>query len=79
MTTRPAGDDALAANPFDWQVTRDGKVLVSRGGRQVSVVAGARGAKLAVQLEGCDEATAQQLLARATGSYKQGTKPTGRG
>lgn len=79
MARDVSGDDALAANPFDWQVTRDGKVLVNRCGRQVSIVGGARGAKLAVQLEACDETTAQQLLARATGNYKQGTKPTGRG
>jgi len=62
------------AEPFAWQVTADAKVLVSRGGRQVVVVAGARGAKLAAQLESADEEQAQQLLARATGNYRRGNE-----
>ena len=62
------------AEPFDWRVTADSKVLVSRGGRQVVVVAGARGAKLAAQLETADDEQAQQLLARATGNYKRGNE-----
>jgi hypothetical protein len=62
------------AEPFDWRVTADSKVLVSRGGRQVVVVAGAHGAKLAAQLETADGEQAQQLLARATGNYKRGNE-----
>jgi hypothetical protein len=62
------------AEPFDWRVTADSKVLVSRGGRQVVVVAGASGAKLAAQLETAGEEQAQQLLARATGNYKRGNE-----
>ena len=62
------------AEPFDWRVTADSKVLVSRGGQQVVVVAGARGAKLATQLETADDEQAQQLLARATGNYKRGNE-----
>jgi len=62
------------AEPFEWQVTADSRVLVSRGGRQVVVVAGARGSKLAGQLEAADEEQAQQLLARATGNYKRGNE-----
>jgi hypothetical protein len=62
------------AEPFEWRVTADAKVLVSRSGKQVVVVAGARGAKLAAQLETADEEQAQQLLARATGNYKRGNE-----
>ncbi len=62
------------AERFDWQVTADARVLVSRGGRQVVVVAGARGSKLAAQLETVDDERAQQLLARATGNYKRGNE-----
>ncbi len=62
------------AEPFDWSVTADSRVLVSRGGRQVVVVAGARGSKLAAQLETADDDRAQQLLARATGNYKRGNE-----
>lgn len=74
MATRPTGDDALVADPFDWRVTKAGTVLVSRGGRQVVTVGGKAGLKLAAQLEGADNAAAQQLLARATGNYRRGNE-----
>lgn len=69
------------AEPFAWRVTADTKVLVSRGGRQVVVVAGARAARLAARLETAGEEQAQQLLARATGNYKRGNekRPAGPG
>ena len=62
------------AEPFDWRVTADSRVLVSRGGKQVVVVAGESGAKLATQLETADDERTQQLLARATGNYKRGNE-----
>jgi hypothetical protein len=72
--SRPTGDDALAQDPFDWRTTTDGRVFVSRGGRQVVTVAGAAGRKLAAQLDTADAARAQQLLARATGNYRRGNE-----
>lgn len=74
MSERPSGDDALAAFPYDWQVTGAGAVRVFRGGSLVATVGGRRGNKLAARLQGCDEAAAQQLLARATGHYKHGNE-----
>jgi len=74
MAARPTGDDALAADPFDWQVTKSGTVLVFRGGRQIVTVGGKAGGKLAAQLERADERAAQQLLARATGNYRRGNE-----
>jgi hypothetical protein len=73
---RPSGDEALAANPFGWRVTADRRVLVSRGGRQIVVVGGARGRRLADQLDSVDESACQQLLARATGNYRHGNERT---
>jgi len=70
---------SFTAEPFEWRTAADGTVLVSRGGRQVVVVAGARGTKLAAQLETADEERAQQLLARATGNYKRGNERAGKG
>jgi hypothetical protein len=64
----------FAAEPFTWRVTADAKVLVSRGGKQVVVVAGPRASKLSAQLEVADEEQAQQLLARATGNYRRGNE-----
>jgi len=63
----------LDDDQFDYRVTKDGKVLVSRGGRQVVTVAGAQATRL-VALLGQDEATDQELLARATGNYRRGNE-----
>ena len=64
----------LADDPFDWQVTGRGTVLVSRGGRHVVTVGGTEGARLAARLETASGELAQQLLARATGNYKRGNE-----
>jgi hypothetical protein len=64
---------SLRDDPFEYRVTRDGTVLVRRGGRLVVTVGGARAARL-VALLGHDEETDQQLLARATGNYRRGNE-----
>lgn len=63
----------LEDDPFDHRITKDGSVVVSRGGRVVVTVGGARAAKLAAAL-GRDDDTDQQLLARATGNYRRGNE-----
>ncbi|MFD6176285.1 MULTISPECIES: hypothetical protein [unclassified Isoptericola] len=63
----------LDDDPFDHRVTKDGTVLVSRGGRLVVTVSGARAARL-VALLGQDPDTDQELLARATGNYRRGNE-----
>ncbi|HLT61230.1 MAG TPA: hypothetical protein VK020_08565 [Microlunatus sp.] len=63
----------LADDPFEYRVTKDDRVLVSRGGRQVTVVAGAAAAKLISRL-GVDDQQDQQLLARVTGNYRRGNE-----
>ena len=68
------GDDALDADPFAWRTTADRRVLVSRAGRQVAVVGGAAGARLADRLDAVEEVEAQRLLARATGNYRRGNE-----
>jgi len=71
----------LEEDPFDWRITKDGRVLISRGGRQVSVVAGDRAQRLSAGLENAmargEEDAAQHLLARATGNYKRGNERRG--
>lgn len=63
----------LDDDPFDYRITKDQRVLVSRGGRQVVVVAGARAEQLIARL-GQDDDTDQQLLARVTGNYRRGNE-----
>lgn len=64
----------LDDDPFDYQVTKNGQVLVSRGGRQVATVAGPRARKLVAVLERGDERTVQLALAKITGNYKHGNE-----
>jgi hypothetical protein len=56
-------------------------VLISFEGRQVTVVAGPRAARLiaALQQAGDDPAAVQLLLAKATGHFKHGTERKDRG
>jgi hypothetical protein len=62
---------SLESDPFDARVTASGTVLISRGGRQVTVVRGRAAERLAAALEAAtDERAAQLLLAKATGHYK---------
>jgi len=51
-----------------------GQVLISRQGRQVTTLRGPQADKFLLSVEGLDEATAQQLMARATGNYKRGNE-----
>jgi hypothetical protein len=65
-------------DPFDYRVTKSGQVLISRGGRQVVTVAGARAARLIATLDSAsstgDEEAVQLALAKATGNYKRGNE-----
>ena len=60
---------------FTALVTKDDRVLVTREGRTVAVVAGLRAERLAMALSrAADENARQLLLARATGNYKRGNE-----
>lgn len=67
----------LEDDPFSYRVTKDGRVLVSRGGRLVVTVAGRRADRLVAELGDSDELD-QELLARATGNYRRGNERRGR-
>lgn len=64
---------SLEDDPFDYAVTKNGQVRVTRGGRLVTVVAGHQAQRLIDQL-GADPTSDQHLLARATGNYKRGNE-----
>ncbi|MEJ7772315.1 MAG: hypothetical protein WKF51_10470 [Geodermatophilaceae bacterium] len=72
----------LDDDSFDWRTTKDGRVFISRGGRQVTVVAGNQAQRLGAGLENArargDESAVQHLLARATENYKRGNERNAR-
>jgi hypothetical protein len=71
-----ASDDRgrLTADPFDYRVTKEGGVIVFRGGRAVMTVGGNDAARLVAALQRADDSQAQQLLARASGNYRRGNE-----
>ena len=66
--------DPLADDPFSYRITKDGRVLIDRGGRTVTVVAGKAARQLTSKLDGASATASQQLLARATGNYRRGNE-----
>ncbi|QAY74399.1 hypothetical protein ET445_14765 [Agromyces protaetiae] len=66
--------DRLVIDPFDYRVTKEGAVIVSRGGRAVMTVGGRDAARLVAALQRADEAESQYVLARASGDYKRGNE-----
>ena len=73
---RPTGD--LGKGPdegtFTFRLAKTDRVLIEWRGRIVTVVAGAKGARLAARLARADTAGRQALLARATGNFKRGNE-----
>ncbi|WP_173922073.1 hypothetical protein [Agromyces sp. Marseille-P2726] len=64
----------LLSDPFDYRVTKQGGVIVYRGGRQVMSVGGQDAARLVAALQRADDSQAQHLLARASGNYRRGNE-----
>lgn len=63
----------LVDDPFAYRITKDGRILISRDGRLIVTVAGAKAERLGGML-GVDLAQDQELLARATGNYRRGNE-----
>ena len=77
MTPSPSSTDPLADGPFTYRVTKDGRVVIDRGGRTVAVVGGKDASALVSKLADADGV--QQLLARATGNDRRGNERRARG
>jgi hypothetical protein len=59
---------------FFYRATRDGRVLISREGREVATLRGAQAEKFRDAAERGDAEAAQLLMARATGNDKRGNE-----
>ena len=64
---------SLDDDPFDYQITKSGVLLIRRGGRTVMELGGKKASALIPRL-GRDADTDQQLLARVTGNYRHGNE-----
>ena len=60
----------LDSDPFDYNVTSNGTMRISRGGKVVVVLGRKAADKLLARIDGADPTAVQDALARATGHYK---------
>jgi hypothetical protein len=59
---------------FSFRATKDGKVLIERHGRRITVLAGERARRFLRRTEGAEPQAIQLELARVTGNYKHGNE-----
>ena len=64
---------SLSDDPFEWQQTKAGKLMIYRGGDLVIIISPDKAAPILAKL-GLDPETDQQVLARATGQYRMGNE-----
>ena len=69
----------LVSDPFTYREDSRGALHIARGGRVVVMLSPRDSARLLPRLQAADEEGVQQLLARATGQYRMGTRSGGRG
>jgi len=62
--------DKLKENPFDYQITKQGKTLLYYEGRQIMTLGIKETLKLEKKLLGKDDFDVQLVLAKATGHFK---------
>jgi hypothetical protein len=59
---------------FTFTARKSGDVEIHHHGRLAATLRGAKAADFLDEIEGCDHASAQQLMARLTGNYKRGNE-----
>jgi hypothetical protein len=65
-----------APSGFSHVVRASGEVVVRHRGRVAATLRGEAAAALLAELEGADDAAAQEVLARVTGNYRRGNERT---
>ncbi|MCQ3929769.1 MAG: hypothetical protein DPW16_04865 [Chloroflexi bacterium] len=64
----------LQEAPFDFQTTKDQRVLIYWHGKQIKIVAGKAAQKLIAGIDGLDDDGIQLALAKVTGNFKRGNE-----
>lgn len=64
----------LEEKPFDFQLTKDGRVLIYWDNRIIMTLKGDAAKKLITKLDGADETAIQLALAKVTGHFKHGNE-----
>ena len=64
----------LEEKPFDFQITKDQRVLIYWDNRIIMTLKGQAAEKLIAKLDGADESVVQLALAKVTGHFKHGNE-----
>lgn len=70
--------NAIDDEAFDYQATKDGKVLIYWYNKLVVTLAGKQAQKFLRQIADLDGAEAQLVMARFTGNFKRGNERDGK-
>lgn len=66
--------DPLADEPFSYQASKDGKVLLYYQGKLVRTLNGEKAARFLVQVVDAGDTEAQLIMAKITGNFKRGNE-----
>lgn len=64
--------------PFAYDTTKDGRVLIYWQGKHVTTLKGPKAQKFLAQVAGLDDRAAQLVMAKATGNFKRGNERQGK-
>ncbi len=69
---------AFDSAPFDFTVSKDGRILIRWSGRLVTLLKGEEAERFLKRAAGLEREALQLLLARVTGNFKRGNEKAGR-
>lgn len=64
----------LEAEPFDYQITKDKRVLLYYENKHIKTLSGKSAQKFITEIEALDWYDAQLMLAKVTGNFKRGNE-----
>lgn len=64
----------LGEEPFDYEITKEGLVLLYWGNRHIKTMAGKAAQKFIAEIDGLEGVEEQLVLAKATGNFKRGNE-----
>lgn len=69
---------AMASRPegFAWSERHSGDIVITHHGKNATVLRGARATQFLDDVDGADDRSEQELMARLTGNYKRGNERT---
>lgn len=66
--------DPLKDEPFSYLLRADGSIVIRYNTAPVTLLRGKAAARFTTRIADADAASAQQLMARATGNFKRGNE-----